>query len=66
VEVAADGRYRKNAAARQKMKERLLLDRVDMNGAGISIDDGSQHAVDIDSYPAFTALAGLNQAQLRT
>jgi hypothetical protein len=48
------------------MKERLLLDRVDMDGAGISVDDGSQHAVDIDSNPAFAALAGLNQAQLRT
>jgi hypothetical protein len=48
------------------MKERFLLNRVDMNRAGISIDDGSQHAVDIDSNPALAALAGLNQAQLRT
>jgi hypothetical protein len=62
VKVAADGCYRKNLAARQKMKERLLLDRVYMDRAGISIDDDSQHAVYIDSYPAFTALAGLNQA----
>ena len=66
VEVAADSRYRKNTAARQKMKERLLLDRVDMDGAGISVHDGSKHAVDINSHPAFAALAGLNQAQLRT
>lgn len=48
------------------MKERLLLDRIDMNGAGISIDDSSQNTVDIDSDPAFTALTGLNLAQLRT
>jgi hypothetical protein len=66
MKIAADGRYRKNTAARQKMKERFFFDRVDMDGAGIAIDDGSQHAVDIDSDPAFTALAGLNQAQLRT
>jgi hypothetical protein len=48
------------------MKQRLLLDRVDINRARIPIYYRSQHPVDIDSDAALAALAGLEQTTFRT
>lgn len=65
VQVTARRGDGKNLRARQKMKKGLLFYGVNVDGAGISIDDRPQHAVYIDPDPALPALARLNQAQLR-
>jgi hypothetical protein len=65
MQVTADRCDGENSGARQKMENRLLLNRINIDGAGIAIDDGPQYAIDIDSHSAFTALAGSNHAQFR-
>lgn len=62
MKVAADGGDGEDAGAGQEVEERFFFDGVDVDGAGIAIDDGSQDTVEIDSDAALATLAGLNHA----
>jgi hypothetical protein len=66
MQITADRSYGKNPGTWQKVEKRLLFDGINMYRAGISINNGSQYAVDIDSHPALTALTGFNQTCFRT
>jgi hypothetical protein len=66
MKVTANSRKGKNTGAGQKVKKRFFLNRVNMDRTRVPIYYSSQDTVDVDSHPAITALAWLNQAFLRT
>jgi len=67
MKIAPDGSHRKNSGARQEMEKRLLFDWVvRIKRTRKTVNDRAQDAVDVNSHPALTALAGLNNAHLWT
>jgi len=62
VEVAADSGDRKDRSAREEVEQGFFLDGIYVDSAGIAVDDGFELSIEIDPDPAFTALAGGDDA----
>jgi len=58
AEVAAGGGEREGFAAGGEVVERLLLDRVDVYGAGVAVGQAVKLAVHVDPGAADAAVAG--------